>query len=122
SFIYFQKALDWYQKQKHTDSVVYVNVAIAELFRYRNSPQQAKYYITEAERGLNKNASADIVAYMFNRKAAIEALFFDPAKAIAYSQKVIAMKNHITNKELLLYSYNELGYQFEKSNPEKSRG
>ena len=121
SFLYYQKALELYERNKKPDSVLYSKILMAELFRYRGVKDMALKYIKEAEKMVTPKTPADIRAYYYNRRAAIEAMLGNNALAEKLSLKVIEMQDSITNKETVVYSYNEYGYIYEHSNPEKSK-
>ncbi|MFN7044419.1 MAG: sensor histidine kinase [Flavobacterium sp.] len=122
---YFIKAENYYRKTKKTDSLVYINTSMAEVFRYKELPAQAKKYINISSSYINlKNIDVDILAYYYNRKAAIEASSGDLQLAYSLSKKVIQLQNEIKDKEIVIYSYNEIGalneFSFNKNNIKES--
>jgi two-component system, sensor histidine kinase PdtaS len=121
SFLYYQKAADIYEKYNNPDSLLYVKISLAELFRFRVMVDKAELYIKQAEKILSNETPTDIRAYYYNRRAAIEAMFFSKPYSIRLSKRVIAMQDAITDKEIVVYSYNELGYMYENTDPERSR-
>lgn len=121
SFVYFNKALDTYNKQKNTDSILFVEASIAEVFRFRDNKHKAMEYIKEAEKLLTPGTAPNIMAYYYNRRAAIENMFGLNEYARKLSEKVIAMQDRVADKENVVYSYNELGAIYENSDPEKSK-
>lgn len=122
---YFIKAENYYKKNKKSDSLVYINTSMAEVFRYKDLPAQAKKYINISSSYINlKNIDVDILAYYYNRKAAIEASYGDQKLAYSLSKKVIQLQNKIKDKEIVIYSYNEIGalneFNFNKNNIKES--
>lgn len=121
SFWYYQKAYEIFENNKSSDSLLYTKIVLAELFRFRVDIQKAKQYIEEAEKMLLPKTPIDIRAYYYNRRAGIEAQFFSKSYAEKLSLKVIELKDSIKNKEIIVYSLNEIGYLYEKKYPDKSR-
>lgn len=122
SFIYFNKALEIHKKHGNKDSLVFVTASIAEVFRFRDNKEQAMQYIKHAEKLLSVNTRPDITAYYYNRRAAIENQFGSNILARNLSEKVIAMQEEVIDKEIIVYSYNELGAIYEYADRVKSRG
>ncbi len=120
TFYYLQKSAEIYKKYRNNDSLLFVTTSIAELFRFRNNKEKAGYYITKAEKLLTDGTAPNIRAYYYNRRAGIENMFFSKQHALKLSEKVIAMQDQVSDKETILYSYNELGALYENKEPEKS--
>jgi two-component sensor histidine kinase len=82
---------------------------MAEVFRFNDLPKQSKKFIDEAKKNIDiNNISIDILAYYYNRRAAIESMYFDKNNALKYSKKVLDLEDKIKNKEIVVYSYNEI--------------
>jgi two-component sensor histidine kinase len=120
TFFYFRKSADIYEKHKNADSLLYVTISTAELFRFRDNKDKAEQYIKRAERMLTTSTPPNIRAYYYNRRAGIENMFFSRDYALELSEKVIAMQDKITDKEIVAYSYNELGALYVQKDSKKS--
>ncbi|WP_445711214.1 sensor histidine kinase [Flavobacterium sp.] len=118
---YYFKAEKIYTKHNDFDKLVYLKTSIADVFRYRNVFHYAKKYIEEAKQLIDKNKiDTDILAYYYNRRAPIETeIYFNKSESIRLSKKIIALEKEISDKELVVYSYNELAYALSDENPKK---
>ncbi len=111
-----------YRARGDRDSLVYVNTALAEVFRSLTLSKEALQYIELAVGHVNTKTPKDILAFYYNRRAAIENMFGSKVKALELSQRVVRLERQINDKEIVVYSYNEIGalkeFEFAKDRPE----
>lgn len=112
-FYFYQEALQYFENTKNQDSIVYTNASIAELFRHLILIQDSKKYINKAINGLQQNISPNVWAFCLSRKAAIETMFFNQENAMKISFEILKRQDEISDKEIIAYTYNEIGYYYE---------
>jgi two-component sensor histidine kinase len=119
---YLKEAERIYQERNLKDSLVYIKTAIAELMLNTDNKSKAFKYINQASGYIESSSiHKNILAFYYNRRAAIENAWGNKKFALELSLKVLALENEIQDKEILVYSCIEIAslkeFEFAKNEP-----
>lgn len=109
---YFLKAEEIYLEENDYSGLVNSKTNLAEFYRSLRELDKSNSYIESAEELIAKNdTKKEVLAYFYNRKAAITAESSDNLdEVLRLSKKAIELAKEANKFDLLLYSYNEIGY------------
>ncbi len=122
SFYYLKQAEQFYSnKDNYKEELLSVLTLKAEIFRYYGKRYNALRTIYDAEKLYREDFDVNIKAYFLNRRSALLAYYYNNVedsviKIKKLTNKILRFKDEITDKSILAYSLNELGYlEFNKS-------
>lgn len=109
---FFLKAEEIYLEENDYSGLVNSKTNLAEFYRSLRELDKSNSYIKKAEELIAKNdTKKEVLAYFYNRKAAITAESSDNLdEVLRLSEKAIEFAKEANKFDLLLYSYNEIGY------------
>lgn len=96
------------------NGLVEAKVFLAEFYRFINNFEKSFSLIEEAAEIIEENTiSKKVLAYYYNRRAAIiSQKFDDKEEVIRLSKECLLLAKEIKEYRLIIYSYNELGYVY----------
>lgn len=99
-----------------------VYITFMEYYRAVSNFDKARFYIKQFEQIPNKlTLPSDVLAKYYNRRSAIEIEgASNGKKSIEFSLKALEYARKGTNEDLIATTYNELGYTYESSEPNKA--
>ncbi|KGL63372.1 sensor histidine kinase [Polaribacter sp. Hel1_85] len=118
ALVFYLKAEKIFNNLNNYNGLFEAKINLAEFYRSIDEIEKSFYLIEEAEKISKKNIiRKEVLAYYYNRRAAIIAdKFDDKDEVIRLSKKSIQIAEELKANKLLIYSYNELAYVYESQN------